>query len=672
MITCPKCHAQLEDDAKFCDTCGTPIEAPAAPIAATAYCPHCGQQNDAENQFCQNCGKPLNETETKKNKKQDKTDAPEMKKSKKGFVFAGIGVAAVVLIAVAAFILFGGSSGGSSKNYAMYVKDKELYYNGFSRNDPWQVTSRFIDGDGFDNYELASGAYSIGAACTLSKDGSLLFFPDRVSYFNNGYSLYYRKVNNTKEEAVKIDSDITSYSVNEDASAITYQKNDTIYQYNRKKDDKQKIAGDIENYYVSDDGRTILYMTTEDVLYITVKGGERNKIDSDVASLNYVSEDLSTIFYIKDGTLYKKEDGKEKEKISSDVSDVITAYDSGEVYYIKADKEELSLMDFVIDDKKESDAALLEPTYPGRSASNAEQQAYNAAMEEYYAKQERDDIRDELASESMPWTTYTLCYYDGKEESIVSDAFTYSSYACAVDKPVITYMVHNLSEDINVKMSDAEYPYEILDIIYGTIEELSDSAGERYVAVGGTSALLDQEEASDFNISPDGKTLYYLDEVPEDKNYGELYQVSISSSGELGAAELYDSDVCANYFYFIGEDALLYFKDYKDGKGELYINQEKIDYDVSTYNINYDEDHKTVTYFTDWNIDKGYGTLKSYTKNESEKIADDVHSYFVLPSGNVLYLYDYSQKYYHGDLYLWSGKDAEKIDDGVVCILPVS
>ena len=160
--------------------------------------------------------------------------------------------------------------------------------------------------------------------------------------------------------------------------------------------------------------------------------------------------------------------------------------------------------------------------------------------------------------------------------------------------------------------------------------------------------------------------------IPEDKNYGELYQVSISSSGELGTPELYDSDVCTDNIYFIGENKLLYFKDYKNDKGELYINQEQVDYDVNAYSIRYNENTDSITYFIDWSSEKNYGTLKTYTKKDAQKIADDVYTYNVLPNGNVLYLYDYSQKYYHGDLYLWNKKDAEKLDDGVVCILPVS
>ena len=77
MITCPKCHAQLEDGSRFCDSCGAPIpETPADPVqtpepavqqpeaetppSAAVYCPYCGQPTADASPFCPNCGKPLN------------------------------------------------------------------------------------------------------------------------------------------------------------------------------------------------------------------------------------------------------------------------------------------------------------------------------------------------------------------------------------------------------------------------------------------------------------------------------------------------------------------------------------------------------------------------------------------------------------------------------------
>jgi len=73
MITCPKCGNQAEDDAIFCDQCGTRLKAEAAPVAAApapapapaaagaaeVICPSCGQSNVPGEMFCENCGTRL-------------------------------------------------------------------------------------------------------------------------------------------------------------------------------------------------------------------------------------------------------------------------------------------------------------------------------------------------------------------------------------------------------------------------------------------------------------------------------------------------------------------------------------------------------------------------------------------------------------------------------------
>lgn len=720
MLECPNCHAMLEDDAQFCDSCGTRIEpkppvseapapetpvsetpAPETPVSETpvsetpipetpapqpeaaqgVYCPHCGQQTTADSPFCPNCGASMQETmfcpECGQQVSSVSTvcpycscklfELPETKpasKSKKGIVFAGIGAAVIAVVVLA--VLFLGKGIGGSSNYAMYIKDKEIFYNGFSRNDPQQISSRLMNRD---SSEDDFNGEDFGYLCRFSEDGSLLFFPDRLDD-DDCYSLYYRRINKPKEEAVKIDSGLYNrgYFVSDDASFVTYLKNGNLYQYNVKKDDKQKIASDVLSYRVSDDGATILYRNDEYTLYRTVKGGDRDKIDSDVSSLCYVSDDLSLIFYLKDGTLYKKEADGEKEKISSDVERVIKVYESGEVYYIKAEDEELSLSDFVEDDKKREDAALAEPAYPAIGwndpARDAKIKAYEDAMEEYSLKQQRDYLREALKEQTLPQTNYTLCYYDGTETSTLSETFA-ASNSVARDTPAITYMAYNQPEDISIKLSEIEDVYEassqITEALFTTVE--------RQVAVGSVSAVLDREDAQNLCLSADGGTLYYFDDIAEGKDYGDLYQVSVSSSGELGGPELYDSDVNIYTFYCYGDGSLLYYKDYKDDNGELYRNGEKIDYDV--YDFQYDEDAGRLTYFTDCNYEKEYGTLKIYSGKDPEKISDDVHDYCVVPNGNILYLCDYSLKRYEGDLYLWNKKKGEKIDDGVNCILSV-
>jgi len=83
MSTCPKCGNQVQEDAIFCDQCGTrlkPAEVPAAPAAPSApaepaapqepvaaaseaapgaICPSCGATNTPGEMFCDNCGAPL-------------------------------------------------------------------------------------------------------------------------------------------------------------------------------------------------------------------------------------------------------------------------------------------------------------------------------------------------------------------------------------------------------------------------------------------------------------------------------------------------------------------------------------------------------------------------------------------------------------------------------------
>lgn len=56
MKTCPKCHAQLVDDALFCSHCGAPVE---ATTLTTQTCQSCGTENPIGAKFCRECGMPF-------------------------------------------------------------------------------------------------------------------------------------------------------------------------------------------------------------------------------------------------------------------------------------------------------------------------------------------------------------------------------------------------------------------------------------------------------------------------------------------------------------------------------------------------------------------------------------------------------------------------------------
>ena len=54
-ITCPGCGAALPAGTKFCNSCGSKIEAASAQ-AQGAFCTGCGAQLPAGTKFCNNCG----------------------------------------------------------------------------------------------------------------------------------------------------------------------------------------------------------------------------------------------------------------------------------------------------------------------------------------------------------------------------------------------------------------------------------------------------------------------------------------------------------------------------------------------------------------------------------------------------------------------------------------
>jgi pSer/pThr/pTyr-binding forkhead associated (FHA) protein len=77
MHICPECHADVDDEAFFCDQCGfqlklknaapasllepvpqatPPLEAAIPPVSSARSCPTCGADNPAAETYCHNCG----------------------------------------------------------------------------------------------------------------------------------------------------------------------------------------------------------------------------------------------------------------------------------------------------------------------------------------------------------------------------------------------------------------------------------------------------------------------------------------------------------------------------------------------------------------------------------------------------------------------------------------
>lgn len=278
MTICKKCGKELKDGSKFCDNCGTQIH-------ETIFCPNCGQENSAELVNCQSCGASLEVA-------QNTTPALQKRRLSKKVIMVGLAGIMVIAILAAAIGLFG-KGGAKSKNYALYLKDSEIFYNDFSEKGPQQITTQLYSGENSSDFQLRllnTLRYSI-----YSPDGDLIIYPDKCGSEEGSVNLYCRYMSKPKSSPVKIGSGVSEYTVSSNGKIVTYFTSNGLYQYNIETESKEKIKGNVMYFSVSDDGKR-LYLLSQTELCLRTEDGKEERIDDDVARIFSVSDDFSTIY----------------------------------------------------------------------------------------------------------------------------------------------------------------------------------------------------------------------------------------------------------------------------------------------------------------------------------------------------------------------------------------
>lgn len=707
MNVCSKCNKELQDDAQFCDNCGTPITKTEVNAgsneASTNEKVNAGSNevstnekvNAESNETSANAkvNEDSNEASAKAKVNAENNQAPK-KKSLLIPILIGAGVLVLlIIVAAAAFMMKSGSSDSKNKGVAraLYVKDRQLYVSDLSNKAPLELTSNLASGQ--DNSEIIEYTnYYMNYSIHFSKNGNTIFYPDKFD--GESYTLYCKDITKPKKEAIKIDSGVSGefpYYVSSDNNTITYVKrnDNTIYQYDMKKKEKTKIDSglrDFIDFYAEDGGKQILYIKEDGDLYLKKAGKDKEKIDSDVKEIvdfEYKDKKAVGAIYIKDGKLYKKVEGKEKEKIVSDVDDVVSRFKGESFYYVTEGKGSSTvLMDYVEDDMKEQDEAIqepgAEPEYPSwfsYSTTEEYQKAlddYNTAHDEYIKardkyqeKVERDSLREELEKEEVSKSTKELYYYDGKEGKKISDNFV-SFISRAYTNPVIAFYVDEEEEVEKVKLSEIEYTYDVYDHIEG---DFSKSSGKIAIAVGDEVSNMEQDDVDAVEISKSGDLVYFVADINEAKEKGNLYEIKIKNN-KVSEASLYDEDVYSGDLKIYKDDQILYFKDFKNSEGSLYVNKKEIDEDVYVRKVssNYYNNDKEILYYKDYNQNKEKGSLMIYNGKKSKLIEEDVHDFDMLYDGSILYLYDYSTGKYKGELKHYKNGKNKKIDEDVTTI----
>jgi len=623
MKTCSTCGTKFENDAVFCDNCGSKLPEAAAPVVEAAqFCPDCGTKLPADAVFCPDCGASI---QPQPAPSPVKTAAPVKPAKpavdlKKILIPAIIGVLALVLIIVGIKLLSG--LGNSGNRYGLILRDNEIQMFDWKKLDeePTELTRGLLD-DG-DHYYWAQ------SFITWRNDGKLLFHPDKM----DGYTatLYWRDMTKKNAESEKIDSEVDTYSVTENGKLVTYTKGTsspyTLYQYNFK--DKERIAKDVTYFRVSDDGKILYYINSDGDLYVKLGDDEPERLDREISWIENVSSDFKTVYYVKEDTLYRNNTELEKEKLVSDIYNISVMYATGEAYFLR--KSESSVMDFIKNPKD---------------------------VDEYYT----DSLKKTSISDMMEF--YELYYFDGEEETLVHSAVLTDYPTNSYSSHVAAFLAVEDPEDALASVTTDMWEYEITEAVR---EELSNSA-LWYVATANNIQELAENSAVGVDISSDGKTIYYFDDIDEKDYTGDLYKV-VKNGDEYESAEFIESDIDPDSAYFLSS-SYVYFMDVKDSHGDLYVDGEMIDYDVYCWGVS-QPSNDMLLYYTEWDYEDEEGTLMRRKKGENVEIADAVHTHAVTDDGQILYISDFNLDRDRGDLYVYiNAKKKTLIADDVTAIL---
>jgi hypothetical protein len=707
---CAKCGTPIGNESSYCMTCGAPVAAVQTPISVQEKAPEV--QIPSRQVFA-----PIPVPNPMQQSSQ--AGAP-VKKSGSKLPFILIGAGALVLaILLAAFMVpkvF--SIITKTPEGIVYMKDDEINYSSLSKVKPKEITDNLYAGTTSEN------DYAFTSYVCFSENGKRMFYPDEMSDMSEGATIYYCNISAKKQEGQKIDSDITSYVINKKGTKVYYLKGTDGDFYQSDLKDKDKIDSDVVEFYVDETGNNLVYITNDGTIYRKEGTKDSEKIDNN-ATLRSVSSDLKSIIYISDGALYIKSGKDDKEKIDSDVYDIIKTYDTGEVYYLKSNDASLSLSEFVNDDLADSDSAMEEPiepaypdyysyqptdTYPTEpdymdyadywgdvdwdtyyaaydqyaadisaytqkwddayyaaiDQYNLDYDKYTSDYDEYYAKIDRDSLRETFATEKVTLTTYSLYYYGEGESKLITDAYnTYNDYS--FEAPVLVYQNNIKGEYSRMNMSEITSYEDVYNLASATTSFTTDV----YIAVNSKAVKLDQKDGASYYMNNDGTRLYFLNNVDVDESTGDLSYFVIKGD-TVSSPEIYDTDVYS--YNLVGDEGVpAYFKNVEDGSGDLYLDKKKIESDAYAYSAYSIPGTDTITYYTDYNDTDYTYTLKTYDGKKSNKIADDIYNFTILKNNNIAFISDYDDGDQTGDLYVYNGgKENKLIDKEVSQILYVS
>ena len=410
--------------------------------------------------------------------------------------------------------------------------------------------------------------------------------------------------------------------INKDGSQLVYRIKNSLYVMDTEKDSEAVLLTDgVITFDFCDDKSALLFRTDSgEICRYKCDTAELKKVSINANSNYSASQDGSKVSITdSDGILNIIDfDNDSTEKIDSysTNSPIFTSDDYSQIYYVKDNT-----------------------VYRKKSGCESEALASGAGVLQsvdfetgtfYYSGIYKEDAPNEL-----------YCCKDGKSVCVASSDRVYIAG-------------ENIGGEVLVvceeKGGSCEYR-----LVRGASSEKIDFGGKIFYA----------------QITEDKNRLYYSLKQ-EDETYT-LYTMDISGGASM--PEEIDSGI-NNGKYIIKDGKILYSKDNEGLSYDLYIDGEKIDGNIPYgHAVMYNGDG--ICYLTDYDDSVGKGTLKCYKSDgKTETIAENVHSFDIAQSGELLYIsdvvvlnIDFEEYVGGGDLYVYKNGESKLIDSRVTDVI---
>ena len=429
-------------------------------------------------------------------------------------------------------------------------------------------------------------------------------------------------------------------------------------------DDKYELT----SYYgISEDGSKYLVSDEDGALYFLDINSKKApvKLSSDY-SFAIASETFKVITYIKDNALYqcdpKGNPIKGEKKIQSKVSDIkIISKEGSIIYYTNPDGDI-----YVKVGRKDAQLVCLVDDYKTLYGTTDDFKTlyYVTNDGDLYAKTIGKDaikIVEDVVSK-YAFTNSDLSYAtpitDGTFYVMTCDSATSSGDAATMDmEPSMSSLYYIdgtkatlVSDELAIAYSSNFYLSEDGEAGVLAFTSFDSEEYEVYMVVGSKCTLWDEDIASIYKVSSDGKYVFFTDHLDENR-VGDLYRAKISLNPSKGT--LVDEDVCN--VNVLANGKVYYFKnlDTEDSHGDLYLEGKLIGENVYSYKVNNHKEFNKILFFTDYNVEKGRGTLCQYS-GKTKTVAEDVYAASFTTDGLICYLADYKDD--EGTLYISSKK----------------